>query len=742
MPYLVVPVGKLGNWLSGRGFERESRKKAVAEAKGMNEYFPSEVFIVTLVDDHGETLEWAPEKYYELRKQLKYRQNPMSDSMGSIVQKLRKNGYPAYIEIFVNKFGKKSEGIFLDGVRLNVEQIRILGGLPPKKWHRSNSMKNPTSRRKLASFHRASKSRRLVRGDSEIEKILKAQARELKRAGMGLSYDIGGTFAKKKRRKKNPMNEYEITLNLKRLPATDEWKVTVSQGGRFNEGASYYASDEEDAVNTAWTMRKNYVRLGTRVKFGKALERASVLWHLQGTRRRKNPSRSKGRKMPKRRRNFEMGSLPPAAFAKQWYKIDGAKRKISTVQAAALQKRGHKVEKATAPVKRKTTKKSAPRKRRSTRKGGVRKTARRAYVKKRKSAKPRKRSKAAITRERLLNLAKARRALGVKAKPRKRRSTRKGGVRKTASRAYTPARRKKRRITTKSGRKRSEAAIQRERLRNLAKARRARSKKLGVRYTLPSRSRTVRKAVRRVKRRRPSTRIGKIRRMVRSDFRQKKHRRGKRRVQRLASDAVFSLDFQRAVKRQRLGSHRLKGALGRLGRHPSHLDKRRTTGTTRRGWKEFAGTTPNMVARFKGSPVSGSFNGVLIDEIHGTLVHSGQKVVIKPPKNAPLYLIWTAGGRSFEVVGPTNAITSLAKGMGRAGQPIRLTKLNYLAPTYPSPAGVRRTGKEKMYVAYTHSIKYKAYMTWNQKSGSSARFPVIVRGAKGKSLVNRSGILL
>jgi len=182
--------------------------------------------------------------------------------------------------------------------------------------------------------------------------------------------------------------------------------------------------------------------------------------------------------------------------------------------------------------------------------------------------------------------------------------------------------------------------------------------------------------------------------------------------------------------------------VNRLGRHPSHLDKRHTTGGTRRGWKEFAGVTPNTVTYMKQSPVNGTFNGVLVDEIHGKLAHSGQTVVIKPPKNAPLYFIWSSGARTFEIVGKTKALTSLAKGMARAGEPIKITRINYLAATYPSPAGTRRTGREKMHVAYTHKIKHQAYITWNQKSGSRARFPIITKGTRGKSMVNRSGIIL
>jgi hypothetical protein len=55
--------------------------------------------------------------------------------MDRIINKLRKAGYPAYVETFTNQFGKKLDGIFLRGVRLNLEQVRILGGLPPKQGY-------------------------------------------------------------------------------------------------------------------------------------------------------------------------------------------------------------------------------------------------------------------------------------------------------------------------------------------------------------------------------------------------------------------------------------------------------------------------------------------------------------------------------------------------------------------------------------------------------------------------------
>lgn len=575
-----------------------------------------------------------------------------------------------------------------------------------------------------------------------------------------------------------------VKLILKKDRDFDEWQVRVYEDGKLNENATYFggsAYDEdakEDAIATALEMARFYQAGGATVELGAGLRqrqvnparsKAQFRWahaaHRRGeitkkqlkkiiegtdyhklpervgkgrkgkrkmarkTRRRKktkaqikrerlknlakarrakaakrprytfssrfegltevvtpHPIKRKRRRSVRRTKNFEMSHIPPAAYIREWYRVDGVKKKISSLAAAELRARGHKVEKASAPVRRGPRKKTA---------------------------------KKRVARARAKH---------------KRKGTRKG---RTARRAYMKTAKRR------TGRKRSKAAIRRERLRNLAKARAARARKAGRRAPrrLGRRS-IVRRAVSSVMRKRPHARRSTVRKIATRDYRRKVHRRGKRKVQRLARDVRFEMDFREAFKRQRLGASRLRSRIRRMGAHPAHLSKRKTSPSTRKGWREFAGTSPNTVATMKNSPVKGKFNGVLIDEIHGKLAHSGQTVVIRPPKNAPLYFIWAAGARTFEIVGPTNAITSLAKGIARANEPIQITRLNYLAPTYPAPAGTRRTGRERMHVAYTHAMRHKVFITWNGKSGSSARFPIITRGTRGKSMVNRSGIIL
>ena len=514
--------------------------------------------------------------------------------------------------------------------------------------------------------------------------------------------------------------------------------------------------------------------------------RAKAAKGRRSTTRRKPAKR---RTSVRRRKNFKISDLPPAAFTKAWYKVDGVKKKITVVQAAALRNKGHSVVKADPPVKRgprkkkrkTTTKRKSARK--STRKGGKRKTSRRAYQKSSSSA--RRWYKVGVEKKYITKASAERyRKQGKKVRQTKapvgKRGTSKGMKRKTARKAYRPKRRtsrkkktkaqihrerlknlkkaraarkrksgtKKRRTPTRtrSGRKKTKAQIHKERLKNLKKARAARKRKASGRSRPRKKlgKRTVtRRAISSVRRKRPKAKRSRVRRTVLRDARRKVHKRGRKRsVKHLARDARFEMDFADAFKRQNLGRSRHQKKLRSMKRHPSHLDKRRTTPSTRRGWKEFAGYPPNTVATIGKSPVKGSFNGVLIDEIHGKLAHSGRSVTIKPPKGAPLYFIWTAGGRSFEIVGPVKSVTSLAKGMARGGEPILITRLNYLAPTYAVPAGTRRTGKETMYVAYTHKMKHKAYISWNELSGSKARFPIITKGTRGKSMVNRSGIIL
>lgn len=526
----------------------------------------------------------------------------------------------------------------------------------------------------------------------------------------------GAKMAKKRRRKHSRRRGRKLTKAQRRRIALRNLAKAHRGRGRRTRGRSSRRRSGGRKFRRTLRRRRNSRTPRQILKELKELERAGV----PGARKQRAMYLKIRRRSGsvKRRRNFEMSSLPPAAFVREWYRVDGAKKKISSVTAASLRQRGHKVEKAAPPVR------TGPR---------IRKRAGRRKSRKAARKHARRRSKAAIRRERLRNLKKAQRAL---------RRKRRGKGRRAGRRKQRRHARKHRR----SGRRRSAASIRRERLRNLRKARKARRLKLGRKHRKrgPRMHRgkrsVVRRAVRRVRRWRPGYSAASIRRTALRDYSNRKHRRGRNRVKRLALDTRFEMDFRRAYKTQGISRSRQRKRVRGLRRHPSHLDKRQTSYGTRRGWKEFAGYPPNTVNKFKSSPVKGTFNGVLIDEIHGYGSNSGRRIVIKPPRNAPLHLIWGSGGRSFEVVGPSNSITSLAKGMARAGEPIRITKINYFAPTYPSPAGVRRTGRERMSIAYTHPVKHRAFLTWNQKSGSRARFPIITRGTRGKSLVNRSGI--
>ena len=512
------------------------------------------------------------------------------------------------------------------------------------------------------------------------------------------------------------------------------------------------------------------------------------------TARRAKPRRATRARSPRRRVNYEITGkrVPAAAYKKRWYSVSGKKMLINGQQAGAYASRGKTVRVTTAPKAAKVVHKRKPaarkrkvvarrrkptvRRRKTTKKRAVRKTARRAYARKPSSTRGKRWYKVGV-KKRLLNktAAKKLRVRGKKVRlttAPKSKTTRKGMGRKTARRAYAPTRRKaapkrrkaapkRRKVTRKRKvvrRRKQTPAQRRASLRNIKKAQAARRRKARGRRGRPlkklGKRSVVRRAVKAVKRRRPKVKRRAIRRLVTKDARRKVHKRGRGRVRRLASDTIFDLDYASAAIRQRLGrkmkspgtvlvsrrSRYLK-VMRKTGRHPSHMSKRRVPAHTRRGWKEFAGYSPNTITTLKKSPVKGSFNGVWIDTLEGVTA-DGQTVKIKPPQKSPLYFIWGNGGRTFEVVGSTSALTSLAGGMARAGGPIRLLRLNYFAPTYPQVEGKRRTKKSKMYLNYTHKITHEVYLTWNEKSGSKARFPIVVRGSRGKGLVSRAGIKL
>jgi hypothetical protein len=55
----------------------------------------------------------------------------------------------------------------------------------------------------------------------------------------------------------------KVTLSIKRLPETDEWKVQYVVNGKVDEDKSYYASDKEDAEETMKAMQKEIDDSGT-----------------------------------------------------------------------------------------------------------------------------------------------------------------------------------------------------------------------------------------------------------------------------------------------------------------------------------------------------------------------------------------------------------------------------------------------------------------------------------------------
>ena len=50
----------------------------------------------------------------------------------------------------------------------------------------------------------------------------------------------------------------KVDLKLKRLPETDEWRVSVFIDGKYSEEKSYYTDDKQDAIDTMEFMKKEF----------------------------------------------------------------------------------------------------------------------------------------------------------------------------------------------------------------------------------------------------------------------------------------------------------------------------------------------------------------------------------------------------------------------------------------------------------------------------------------------------
>lgn len=158
-------------------------------------------------------------------------------------------------------------------------------------------------------------------------------------------------------------------------------------------------------------------------------------------------------------------------------------------------------------------------------------------------------------------------------------------------------------------------------------------------------------------------------------------------------------------------------------------------------WAEFAGFNPNAVESFDGTSSRGTYPGVRVDRITGVTVHSRNKVEIDGTRK-PLYLIWLKGGRRFRLVGPPSSMRELARDFAQLAEPVRLTRVDYVAPRYPVPEGVRRnkTNRE-MSIAFTHKVENPTFVSWNgRRDAAKARFDVNVK-APSRRWVNRSGLI-
>lgn len=84
----------------------------------------------------------------------------------------------------------------------------------------------------------------------------------------------------------------------------------------------------------------------------------------------------------------------------------------------------------------------------------------------------------------------------------------------------------------------------------------------------------------------------------------------------------------------------------------------------------------------------------------------------------------------------------LARDFSRLNEPVYLTKVDYVAPRYPVPEGVRRTeANRELSIAFTHAVENPTLMTWNGRlDPRHARFDIRVKGRR-RRWVNRSGLI-
>lgn len=205
---------------------------------------------------------------------------------------------------------------------------------------------------------------------------------------------------------------------------------------------------------------------------------------------------------------------------------------------------------------------------------------------------------------------------------------------------------------------------------------------------------------------------------------------------------TFQSDYRRQLARIRhdpgLRTSSMQRHLRSVGRRPGGT---RSRGTARNEWVEFAGYEPNHAVKLSGVALSGDLPGVRVDLIEGYGAKTRRKVKITASQTE-LWLVWFAGGERFALTGGPSAMRELAADFARLSEPVILTKVDYVAPRYPVPEGVKRTrANADMAVAFTHAVENPTVLTWNgQRDPKRARFDIRVKGRR-KRWVNRSGLI-
>lgn len=222
------------------------------------------------------------------------------------------------------------------------------------------------------------------------------------------------------------------------------------------------------------------------------------------------------------------------------------------------------------------------------------------------------------------------------------------------------------------------------------------------------------------------------------------HREGrtpnpKSKIRNPKSSSPFAAEVARLRTDPTLQSASMRQHLRNVAKAPGSGRPRRSAAA--REWKEFAGYEPNHVEKIDGVALKGNLPGVRVDVLEGVGAETGRRVKIDAGQK-PLYLVWFKSGERFAVTGGPSAMRELARDFSRLNEPIYLTKVDYVAPRYPVPEGVRRTkANAELSIAFTHAVENPTLMTWNGKlDPRHARFDIRVKGRR-RRWVNRSGLI-